>query len=64
MKIKEIGVSSRRMYIGNIADIFQKYIRNADIMPGYITQYCRYTEVIQNGYCVRDREIQVWRIQR
>jgi hypothetical protein len=35
MEINEIGVSSRRMYIRDIADIFQKNIRNADIMPGY-----------------------------
>lgn len=46
MEIKEMGSSSKRMYIRNIADIFQKYIRNADIMPGYITQYCKYTVVI------------------
>ncbi len=34
-KIKEIGGSSRRMYIRNVADIPPKWkgIRNADIMP-------------------------------
>lgn len=37
MEIKGIEGSSRRMYIRNVADIFQKYIRNADIMPCYIT---------------------------
>jgi hypothetical protein len=33
MEINEIGASSRRMYIRDIADIFQMCMCNADIMP-------------------------------
>ncbi len=63
MEITEIGVSSRRMYIRNVADIFQMYMCNAGIMPGYITQYCRYTGVRCNVFNI-ETYISNWRYQK
>jgi hypothetical protein len=49
-KIKEIGGSSRGMYIRNIADTIQKWndIRIADIMPNW--SYIRSTADITKLY--------------
>ena len=49
-KIKEIGGSSRGMYIRNIADIIQKWndIRIADIIPNW--SYIRSTADIRKLY--------------